>query len=109
MSRKASKSTGSYYTVTHPDGRVGIRYRPAERPISATSAAHRERQALRAQPVQVTAASDRLTLVGDSRGQHVLVDRDWQPVEVVGHGVFGPRLRRVAAAFTTRRSQKRGA
>jgi len=109
MSRKTSKSTGSYYTVTHLDGRVGIRYRPVERPISAASAAHRERQALRARPVNVTHAGDRLTLVGDSRGQHVLVDRDWLPVEVVAHTAFGPRLRRVAAQVMARRSQKRGA
>lgn len=43
-------STGHYYTITHPDGRIGIRYSPAERNVSLESAAHRERQALRPEP-----------------------------------------------------------
>ncbi len=43
--------TGHYFTVTHPDGRIGIRYQPAERTLTAESVAHRERQSLRPVPV----------------------------------------------------------
>lgn len=44
-------STGYYFTATHPDGRIGIRYQPAERTLTAENIAHRERQSLRPVPV----------------------------------------------------------